>query len=142
MKKQFLAWIVCCLSLWHCKHEPQETPEPACNPVSFTGQIQPIIQVNCAITNCHVAGSPDGNFNNFADLKEKIDNGSFKNSVIDWNAPRMPEAYKLPEAELRHRVVSCCLGACRPQPGYRDHGTSRIGPIPRVVGYRAGLALR
>ena len=107
MKKQFLVWFVCCLSLWHCKHEPQETPVPACNPVSFTGQIQPIIQVNCAITNCHVAGSPDGDFNNFADLKEKIDNGSFKNSVIDWNAPRMPEAYKLPEAELR--MLQCWL---------------------------------
>lgn len=83
-----------------CQHEPQVTPATGCPQISFSTQVNPIIQQNCAIASCHVAGFPDGDFTQFDELKEKVDNGSFKNSVIDWSVPRMPETYKLPESQI------------------------------------------
>jgi hypothetical protein len=91
MRNRLSIGIAVLLSLGSCKHTPQEMPVPTCEPVSFARDVKPIIQQNCATYGCHVAGFPDGDFNNFTALKEKVNNGSFKNSVIDWNAPRMPE---------------------------------------------------
>src|SRR5688572_31296836 len=96
-----------------CKHQPQDVPAPVCQPVSFARDVKPIIQQSCATYGCHVAGSPDGDFNQFMDLKEKVTNGSFKNSVIDWKAPRMPETHQLPEAQLR--VLQCWLNDNAPE---------------------------
>ena len=113
MKDRFLVSFAILFGLGSCKHEPQETPAPSCSPVSFARDVKPIIEQNCAIYGCHVAGSPDGDFNQFPDLKEKVNNGSFKNSVIDWNAPRMPETYKLSEAQLR--ILQCWLNDNAPE---------------------------
>ena len=88
-------------------------PAPACQPVSYARDVKPIIQQNCATSGCHVAGFPDGDFTQYAPLKAKVDNGSFKNSVIDWNAPKMPETQKLPENQLR--ILQCWLNANAPE---------------------------
>ena len=51
--------------------------------VSFQEDIFPIIQGNCATTGCHVAGgSGNGIFENYANVKAKVDNGSFHNRVV------------------------------------------------------------
>lgn len=107
MKRKFLVGLFILAGLGGCRHEPQAPPVLPCAPVSFTSQVRPILETNCTLANCHVAGSPDGNFHDFAALKEKIDNGSFHNSVIDWNAPRMPETYKLSAADLQ--LLQCWL---------------------------------
>ena len=113
MKNRLLFGLFLFYSLSGCKHQPQEMPAPTCQPVSFARDVRPIIQQNCATYGCHIAGSPDGDFNQFAELKAKVTNGSFKNSVIDWNAPRMPETHQLPDAQLR--VLQCWLNDNAPE---------------------------
>lgn len=50
--------------------------------VSFTNDIMPMIQGNC-ITGCHVAGGTgSGIFENYAEVKAKVDNGSMNNRVV------------------------------------------------------------
>lgn len=52
--------------------------------VSFANDIMPMIQGNC-ITGCHVAGgsaSGSGIFENYAEVKAKVDNGSLLNRVV------------------------------------------------------------
>jgi hypothetical protein len=50
--------------------------------VSFANDIMPMIQGNC-VTGCHVAGgSGNGIFENYAEVKAKVDNGSMNNRVV------------------------------------------------------------
>ena len=113
MKIRLLLLLNFTLGLGACKHQPQEIPAPSgCASVTFSGQVNPIIQQNCAISGCHVANFPDGDFTKFSDLHEKVTDGSFKNSVIDWNAPRMPDNHKLPEENIR--ILQCWLNQGAP----------------------------
>ena len=51
--------------------------------VSFAQDVMPIIQGNCATSGCHVSGGTgNGIFTNYAGVKDKVDNGSFKNRVL------------------------------------------------------------
>jgi len=51
--------------------------------VSFSEDIFPIIQNNCTVTGCHVAGgNAPGTFENFDQVKAKVDDGSFRDRVI------------------------------------------------------------
>ena len=51
--------------------------------VSFSKDIMPLIQSGCATTGCHVqGGSGNGIFENYQGVKDKVDNGSFKDRVI------------------------------------------------------------
>lgn len=50
--------------------------------VSFANDIMPMIQGNC-ITGCHVAGgSGNGIFENYNEVKAKVDNGSMMQRVV------------------------------------------------------------
>ncbi len=101
------------LFLAGCKHTPEPKPQnTTCTPVSFSRDINPIIQQNCAISGCHNNGFANGDFTLYSDLKVKVDNGSFHNSVIDFNAPKMPPAGKLPDAQLN--LLQCWLNQGAP----------------------------
>lgn len=51
--------------------------------VSFSTDIFPIIQSSCSTVGCHVAGgSGSGTFENYDQVKAKVDDGKFKNRVI------------------------------------------------------------
>jgi|GEM_PF-1375950 len=58
--------------------------------VSYMRDIKPIISRACT-PNCHNGGSfGPGNFNNYTDLKLRIDNGKFDERVLDPSTRTMP----------------------------------------------------
>jgi hypothetical protein len=111
MKPALLFSLLLFLNLAACTNNKREEPQPfttaECKNITYSANVFPIIQQTCAITGCHIAGFPDGDFTRFEDLKDKVNNGSFKNSVIDGNAPVMPETGKLPDAQIQ--VLQCWL---------------------------------
>lgn len=83
--------IVLAVGLSGCYYDNEEElyqyyyEENACDTtaVSFSEDIFPIIQGNCATTGCHVAGgSAPGIFSNYAGVMDKVNNGSFENRVL------------------------------------------------------------
>ena len=51
--------------------------------VSFKNDIEPILQGNCSISGCHVAGGGGpGIFTNYAGVMEKVNNGTIRNRVL------------------------------------------------------------
>ena len=91
--------IACAAVIISCKTttKPVATttpPPPPAPPVvvatTYKTSIKNIIGDNC--TGCHGAGSQKGDFTNYAGIREKIDNGSFKELVIEKKTmpPREP----------------------------------------------------
>lgn len=111
MKTPLILSAALLFSLAACVNHEREEPKPLseCDPSlsTFSGHVNPIIQTNCVLSGCHEAGSVNGDYTSYAGLKEKVDNGTFKNSVIDGNTPVMPQTGQLPDAELR--VLECWL---------------------------------
>lgn len=102
------------LTFTNCVNNKKEAPQPVpvveCDPALSTYgiHVNPIIQTKCATSGgCHAAGSSFGDYTAFADLKAKVDNGSFKNSVLDHNSPEMPPvgSPQLTTEELK--VLNC-----------------------------------
>ncbi|MFM1876521.1 MAG: hypothetical protein RL266_2258 [Bacteroidota bacterium] len=66
--------------------------------VSFANDIMPMIQGNC-VTGCHVAGGTGlGIFENYAEVKAKVDNGSMNNRVVVQR--NMPPSGALTECQI------------------------------------------
>lgn len=61
--------------------------------VTYSKTIGPMLVTNCATSGCHDAdGNAPGDYNNYADIKKRVDNGELKNRVfIDKNAPMPPD---------------------------------------------------
>jgi mono/diheme cytochrome c family protein len=91
-----LGTIACVAVIISCKTttKPVATTTPPAPPVvaatTYKNSIKNIIDDNCA--GCHRSGSPKGDFTNYAGVREKIDNGSFKELVIEKKTmpPREP----------------------------------------------------
>ena len=67
---------------------------------SYTADVKTIIDQNCNSTGCHGAGSSNGVFVSYLGLKPYLDNGSFKNQVIETR--KMPQgAAKLSKDQLQ-----------------------------------------
>ena len=67
--------------------------------VSFKDDIEPIVQNNCAISGCHIAGgSGNGLFINYAGIKDKVDNGSLRQRVVV--ARDMPVGFPLTDCQV------------------------------------------
>ncbi len=68
--------------------------------VSYKTDIEPILQGNCSITGCHVAGgSGPGIFTNHAGVMEKVNNGTFRTRVLDRKD--MPPGAPLTDCQLK-----------------------------------------
>jgi len=66
--------------------------------VSFATDIMPMIQGNC-VSGCHVAGGTGvGIFENYAEVKAKVDNGSMNNRVVVVRD--MPPANALTDCQI------------------------------------------
>lgn len=79
--------ISCLFLLSSCEKDNEESlyPEDDCNPqsVSFSTSILPLVKNSCAIVGCHVqGGSGNGIFENYSQIKAKVDNGSFSDRVV------------------------------------------------------------
>lgn len=63
--------------------DPALQAKDACDTVRYNALIKPVIDTRCATPGCHDAGSPNGDFTNYAGVKAKVDNNTFKTRVID-----------------------------------------------------------
>jgi len=93
---------------------PDLLPKPlaACDSVTYTDSIQPIISANCATPGCHDIGSLNGDFTTYVGVKAKVDNGSFQARVIDGTPSPMPPTGLLPAQEINK--LKCWLAAGAP----------------------------
>lgn len=67
-------------------------PDPCATPLTFVADIQPIFQTNCAIGQCHVAGSLYAPFDatNYDTLDYFINNGALLNALRHTGVIKMP----------------------------------------------------
>lgn len=71
------------------------------NAVSFSTDIMPILRNSCATVGCHVqGGSGNGLFENYNQVKAKIDNGSFRQRLIVQKD--MPPSVPLTDCQIKH----------------------------------------
>lgn len=105
MKK--LIYLICliAISLWFqsCYNDNEEEiyGVVTCDvtEITYANDVQPIINSSCATTACHASGgSAPGNFTNFNELTDKVDNGSFVNRVLVQKT--MPPNSELSNCEL------------------------------------------
>lgn len=69
--------------------------------VSFSVDIMPILSTSCATVGCHVqGGSGNGLFENYNQVKAKIDNGSFQQRVTVQRD--MPPSTPLTDCQIKH----------------------------------------
>jgi hypothetical protein len=69
--------------------------------VSFAADIKPIIDASCATAGCHVqGGSGNGIFENYSQVKAKVDNGSMRQRVVVQQD--MPPSTPLTACQLAH----------------------------------------
>lgn len=79
--------------------------------VSFSNDIMPIIQGNCATIGCHVqGGTGNGIFENYAGVKAKVDNGSLKSRVLVQK--NMPPSQPLGDCSMS--LISAWINAGAP----------------------------
>jgi hypothetical protein len=91
------------IGLTSCYYDNEEElyPNSACqlNEVTYSKDIQPIIKKSCAIPACHVnGGTGNGNFESYAGLKAKVDNGSIEARVLIQK--NMPPDRELSRCEI------------------------------------------
>lgn len=96
----------CLILLNSCKTDSEEALYPAdenpCQPknISYSSSISPLIKNYCATVGCHVqGGSGNGIFENYLQVKSKVDNGSFLQRVV--NDQDMPPGGNLSDCEIK-----------------------------------------
>jgi hypothetical protein len=101
-----LASVISLAFIGSCSKDKTEDPDPCAYDASqlkYNGFIKDIINTRCASDGaCH--GTPQGpnaggEYANYSQVKEKVDNGSFKNRVFDLKD--MPQGSSLPECEFK-----------------------------------------
>ena len=73
------------------------------NNISFTGAVDSIVNLKCAVTGCHVSGGTGvGDFTTYAGLKAKVDDGTFRNRVlITKDMPSTSSGIVLSDCDLK-----------------------------------------
>lgn len=101
--KIFTASLLISLVSTSCEFNSEEElygpePEPPVE-VSYSADVEPIIQMSCATTACHTQGGfANGIFDDYDGVKAKVDNGSFHQRVlVDKD---MPPGGSLSDEEL------------------------------------------
>ncbi|MEO8067113.1 MAG: hypothetical protein ABI599_05425 [Flavobacteriales bacterium] len=109
--------IVLCslLLLGGCYYDSEEVLYPGsfCDTanVTYSGTVQSLIQTNCAVSGCHVPGGQGtGNFQVFAELKARVDNGTFRTLVL-VNRTMPPNNVQLSACELEQLTIWVNAGA-------------------------------
>ncbi|MDF2437561.1 MAG: cytochrome c [Bacteroidota bacterium] len=96
-----------------CTYKKGEVPEPAKNTagdcdsaVSYASQIAPLVTNFCV--GCHSpGGSGNGEFTDYAGLKQKADNGSLHNRVVV--VKDMPEAGSPTLSDAERKLFDCWI---------------------------------
>jgi hypothetical protein len=105
IRSLFIIGIVFVISLSGCYYDKEDllygNDDCQVDAVSYSMDIEPIINNSCATSGCHVqGGSGNGIFDAYAGVKAKVDNGSFRQRVI---ADRdMPPGTPLTNCQIKY----------------------------------------
>ncbi len=96
-----------------CTYDKAEI-SPCENADAKYGQdIAPLVATRCALSGCHNGDSISvGNFNNYAEIKLRVDNGQFKSTVIDSRS--MPPVNKPALSGDEFNKLKCWFDAGAP----------------------------
>lgn len=105
MKNSIIVYLALVMALSSCYKDDVESLYGAvdCDTtmVSFKNDIMPIIDMNCTVTGCHNAGgSAPGTFENYNQIKAKVDDGKFRNRVLI--SQDMPPGEPLSDCQILH----------------------------------------
>lgn len=93
------------LSLGGCYYDVEEElyPNRLCDVsnVTFSGTVQPLIQGNCAVPGCHVAGSQTPDLSTYAGIKAAADAGALVSRAVQGDPSPMPPTGLLPDCDRR-----------------------------------------
>jgi len=96
-----------------CKKEKEDDLNNLdCSKISagYSSSVKPIIAANCLSSGCHNAGSTNGDFTDYAGLKEKASNGTLDTRVIQQK--NMPPSGALSMDNLKK--IKCWLNSGSP----------------------------
>jgi len=84
MKKAYYFFILLLSASLYlgCGDDEVVEPDACTDTVSYATDITPIINNACAVAGCHVAGFPNGAYEDYAGLKAAADNGSLRIQVV------------------------------------------------------------
>ncbi|MFZ6052768.1 hypothetical protein [Halocola ammonii] len=108
MIKKFLPFssllFVALLSSCYYDNEEELYPFDNCNlpqEVSYAADVEPIISGSCAVSGCHITGGEgNGVFDSYQSIKEKYDNGTFQNRVLQVGDMAGPSYGNLSDCEV------------------------------------------
>ena len=98
-----LAAVITILAGCYKDKEDLLYPDDQCDPAmaSFSQDIMPILQNSCATVGCHVqGGTGNGLFENYNQVKSKVDNGALRQRVLVTRD--MPPSGALSDCQLEH----------------------------------------
>jgi hypothetical protein len=99
MKKFFLFLILTACSFCSCENKKAlPTPLDLCDRISFSENVEPILNIHCAVSGCHVSGFPPGDFTTYEGVHAQIENGFFQSKVLGDRS--MPPFDSLSKEEL------------------------------------------
>ncbi len=81
-----------------------------CTEITYSGDIQPLVASTCAITDCHGAGSLDGDYTTYDLLRPSAIDGSMERVVLEDQT--MPQEGSLTSEQLGK--IKCWLDAGAP----------------------------
>lgn len=95
------------LALGGCYYDNEEELYPGACAVGdatitgwYTNNVEPLLQSRCAIPGCHVpGGTGPGDFNQYVEVKARVDDGTFQEQVFVLRA--MPQGGALSSCELQ-----------------------------------------
>ncbi|MBC7861788.1 MAG: hypothetical protein IAF38_02365 [Bacteroidia bacterium] len=85
MKKFSLITLICFLSFiiyFSCKKKDYKNVDCSALPHTYSANIKPLINSNCAIPGCHVTGFPQGDFTSYSGVKASVNGGTFADAVL------------------------------------------------------------
>lgn len=108
--KQLLLLIPAFVCMASCTYDKGEVPvkDTECDSaISYSADIAPLMTTYCI--SCHVAGGTGtGDFTTYSGLKQKADNGTLKNRVVDLKD--MPQAGFLPVmSDAERNLINCWI---------------------------------
>jgi hypothetical protein len=111
MKNKLL--ILLAIVFYTCKKESRLEETNCTNyTTSYQYDIVPIIKTYCQSYSCHHQGDTNGDFSNYAGVKEKADNGSLNHRVLIKKDMPRPDLRQIALSDLRK--IKCWLEAGAP----------------------------
>jgi hypothetical protein len=90
--------LLICIFLSGCEYENSE--DVRLENVSYSKDLIPIFSNKCSLSGCHVPGAPVGDFLDYEQLKQRIDNGRFNLMIFQYRLMPPPGYNHLMDSEV------------------------------------------